>query len=75
MEEKEIKKALREGYAKITGKESSRCTPADLAVEISKNIGYRDEELNSVPEDANLGLGCGNPVAMASLKEGCGYDA
>ncbi len=70
MEEKEIKKAVREGYAKIAGKESSCCAPADLAVEISKNIGYKNEELNSVPEEANLGLGCGNPVAMASLKDG-----
>ncbi len=70
MEEKEIKKAVREGYAKIARKESSCCDTADLAVEISRNIGYTDEELNSVPEDANLGLGCGNPVAMASLKEG-----
>ncbi len=70
MEEKEIKKAVREGYARIAKKESSCCAPADMAVEISKNIGYRDDELNSVPEDANLGLGCGNPVALASLKEG-----
>jgi hypothetical protein len=36
-------------------------------------IGYRDEELGSVPEGANLGLGCGNPVALASLKEGENY--
>ncbi len=70
MEEKEIKKAVREGYARIAKKESSCCAPADLAVEISRNIGYRDDELKSVPEDANLGLGCGNPVALASLKEG-----
>lgn len=70
MEEKEIKKAVREGYARIAKKESSCCAPADLAMEISRNIGYGDDELNAVPEDANLGLGCGNPVAMASLKEG-----
>ena len=38
--------------------------------EISKKIGYAEEELRSVPEDSNLGLGCGNPVAFASLKEG-----
>jgi len=68
---------VREGYAKIAKKESSCCTPvssccgsADLAQTISKNIGYTDEELESIPEGANLGLGCGNPVALASLAEG-----
>jgi ubiquinone/menaquinone biosynthesis C-methylase UbiE len=33
-------------------------------------VGYSDEDLGSVPEGANLGLGCGNPVALASLKKG-----
>lgn len=33
-------------------------------------IGYSQEEIDSVPEGANLGLGCGNPTALASLKEG-----
>jgi ubiquinone/menaquinone biosynthesis C-methylase UbiE len=36
---------------------------------ISKNIGYSEEEINTVPE-ANLGLGCGNPTAFSSIKEG-----
>lgn len=38
--------------------------------EFGKLIGYTDEELDAVPEGANLGLGCGNPVALASLREG-----
>jgi ubiquinone/menaquinone biosynthesis C-methylase UbiE len=33
-------------------------------------MGYSEEEMKSVPEGANLGLGCGNPIALASLKEG-----
>jgi ubiquinone/menaquinone biosynthesis C-methylase UbiE len=33
-------------------------------------IGYTEEEMNDVPEGANLGLGCGNPTAFATLKEG-----
>jgi len=41
-----------------------------MAAEISKKIGYADKDLKSVPEGANLGLGCGNPLALASLKEG-----
>ncbi len=40
------------------------------AREISKNIGYSDADIDAVPEGANLGLGCGNPVALASLKQG-----
>jgi SAM-dependent methyltransferase len=37
---------------------------------ISQQIGYSDEELKSIPDGANLGLGCGNPIALASLKKG-----
>jgi len=77
MKEAEIKKKVREGYAKIAKKESSCCASvspccgsADLAQTISKNIGYTDKELGSIPEGANLGLGCGNPVALASLAKG-----
>jgi SAM-dependent methyltransferase len=36
----------------------------------SEKVGYTKEELSSIPEDANMGLGCGNPVALASLKKG-----
>lgn len=77
MKEEKIKKVVREGYAKVAKKEASCCVPADtccgstdLAQDISRKIGYTNEELTSVPEGANLGLGCGNPVALASLAEG-----
>ena len=77
MRKEEIKQVVREGYAKIAKQTSSCCTPVnsccgstDLAQDISKSIGYTEEELTSVPEGANLGLGCGNPVALASLREG-----
>ncbi len=77
MKEEEIKKAVREGYGKIAETRSSGCGPAtsccgsqDLVQNISKRIGYSEEELKVVPEGANLGLGCGNPVALASLKPG-----
>lgn len=73
----EIKKVVREGYAKIVKQKSSCCAPVqsccatgDIAEHISKEIGYTVEEIISVPEESNLGLGCGNPVALASLKEG-----
>jgi len=76
MRQEEIKKVVREGYAKIARQESSCCGPVstcgstDLAQDISRKIGYTDGELKAVPEGANLGLGCGNPVALAALREG-----
>ncbi|MFC2045759.1 arsenite methyltransferase [Chloroflexota bacterium] len=77
MKETEVKRVVREGYAKIAKQSAPCCNTGNLpcgstnlAEEISKNIGYSDEELKVVPEGANLGLGCGNPVAIASLKEG-----
>lgn len=77
MDKRSAKKIVREGYAKIAKQDLSCCGPADsccgntnLAEDISKKIGYTDQELGAVPANANLGLGCGNPVALASLKEG-----
>jgi len=77
MKEEEIKKVVREGYAEIAKRENSCCGPVssccgspDAVEDISKSIGYTEEEIKTVPEGANLGLGCGNPVALASLKEG-----
>jgi len=77
MRKEEIKKVVREGYARIAKQDSSCCAPTnsccastDLVQDITKKIGYTEEELKAVPEGANLGLGCGNPVALASLREG-----
>jgi arsenite methyltransferase len=78
VKEENVKKMVREGYAKIAGKgKSSVGAPtsccsntAELSEEISRRIGYTEDEIGSVPQGANLGLGCGNPVALASLKKG-----
>ena len=77
MNEEEIKKTVRESYAKVAKESSPCCAPSSsccgttsVAPDVSKKIGYTDGELKSVPEGANLGLGCGNPVALASLKKG-----
>ena len=74
MKAEEIKNAVKSGYAKVAllnvpccGTNSSCCGSANLAEDISRKVGYGDEELKVVPEGANLGLGCGNPVALASL--------
>lgn len=77
MKNQEIKKVVREGYGKIAKQGSSCCSPVSSccgniksADSISRKMGYTEEEITSVPEGANLGLGCGNPTAIASLKEG-----
>lgn len=72
----EIKKIVRNGYATAVAQNASCCSTnsccggIDQAKNISKKVGYSDSEMNAVPEGANLGFGCGNPVAIASLKEG-----
>ncbi|MED3550321.1 arsenite methyltransferase [Cytobacillus praedii] len=52
----------------------SCCTTKDnqsISIEeISKKMGYTTEELKNIPNGANMGLGCGNPQAIADLKEG-----
>jgi len=72
MDKKKIQKIVREGYSKIAKQDSSCpcCGGTDLAEDISRKIGYTEKQLKAVPEGTNLGLGCGNPVALASLKEG-----
>jgi SAM-dependent methyltransferase len=49
----------------------SCCGPQDVSNEqLNALMGYTRQDLASVPEGANMGLGCGNPVALASLKPG-----
>ncbi|UCG37659.1 MAG: arsenite methyltransferase [Candidatus Bathyarchaeota archaeon] len=72
----DVRKEVREGYAKIakkglpSGLSSSCCCNSEAAEEQGMKIGYTAEDLHSVPDGANLNLGCGNPVALASLNEG-----
>jgi SAM-dependent methyltransferase len=75
MDEDNVRKMVRKGYAKIAKQEKSCCCSEPSCgsgdtKEISRKLGYSDEEMDSVPEGANLSLGCGNPIALASLKEG-----
>jgi len=72
-----IKTSVRKSYSKFLSEGSSCgcsggscCGPAKTAEEMSKAVGYSDDEINAAPQGANLGFGCGNPVAIASLKEG-----
>ena len=73
MEEKDVKKIVKDSYSKIAKKGSSGgscgCCGSQQEIDIAKSIGYTNEEL-AAAGDANLGLGCGNPTAIANIQEG-----
>ena len=76
MKTEDVKKTVRKAYSKVATNSNSCCCSCGCGSinqqtikRISKNIGYSEEEINAVPE-ANLGLGCGNPTAFSSIKEG-----
>ena len=76
MKEEKVKNLVRNRYAKVAKTNGSccassvSCCSATSNEQVSKMIGYSQEEMDAVPEGSNLGLGCGNPTAIASLKEG-----
>lgn len=75
-----IRKAVREQYGKVAesgdtgcGSSTSSCCGSDssaTAKSASVELGYSHTDVNQVPDGANMGLGCGNPKAIASLKSG-----
>ena len=73
MEKDKVKGIVKNFYGKIAANGSTcgcSCNCDDSSNEqIAKSIGYSQDEINSAPL-ANLGLGCGNPTALANIKEG-----
>jgi SAM-dependent methyltransferase len=77
--EDDVRKSVREMYSEIVSK-GQRCgcspsngccgTSSDNPDEHAHKLGYSEEELAASPDGANLGLGCGNPGAIAALKPG-----
>ena len=71
-----VKETVRAGYAAIaTGQQRSCCGPGQRCgqvdpAKLAKAIGYDAESLSNLPDGANMGLSCGNPVAIAALQEG-----
>lgn len=70
-----IRANVRAGYAAVATKERSCCGPSCCAPETNprgtaERLGYQASELEAIPEEANLGLGCGNPTALAALRPG-----
>lgn len=72
----DIKKIVKEEYGQIAktsaqcGCGSCGCRSNMTAQKQSGEMGYSADEMSAVPGGSNLGLGCGNPTAIASLKEG-----
>jgi ubiquinone/menaquinone biosynthesis C-methylase UbiE len=64
----EIGKAVRDGYGAVARSGLSSHDGGIAA--IARAFGYSDDELDSIPAEANMGLSCGNPVAMASIRPG-----
>ena len=74
-----VRKLVREGYAKIAQDTAAGCgtpgvsccgsAPPD-ADKLARELGYTVEELQALPDGANMGLSCGNPAALAALKPG-----
>lgn len=74
MKNNKIKEVVKERYSQIAKKGTSCCPTCDpCSYDINKQtkrIGYSEKELEKIPKDAVIGLGCGNPTALADLKEG-----
>lgn len=73
-----VRETVREGYSAIAQSDGGCCSvgtcggyaTAEGANELAVSVGYDLEELQALPEGANMGLSCGNPTALAALKPG-----
>ena len=73
MENEKVKKYVKERYGKIAETNQSCCSSPcceSSREDISQTIGYSQKDLENIPLESSLGLGCGNPVALASLRKG-----
>jgi SAM-dependent methyltransferase len=76
----QIRQAVRKTYGQVAQSKGAGCgcgtsgccgTEQNSSVKTaSVNLGYSEDDVSSVPEGSNMGLGCGNPQAIASLREG-----
>lgn len=79
-EEEEVRKEVRDAYGRVVeaNKQNRGCGNGRSCCGVSpkpdpnyaQELGYTGEEIKNAPEGANMGLGCGNPQAIASLKAG-----
>jgi len=71
-ESDKVREAVREHYSKVAALEEPGCAPGCCGPgqQSSLRLGYSEEDLAALPAGADLGLGCGNPQAIANLKPG-----
>jgi arsenite methyltransferase len=74
MKDKEIKEAVKGRYGRMAKQDRQTCCPScsgsASSILRTKGVGYSTEDLEHIPEEAVMGLGCGNPTAIAELKAG-----
>jgi arsenite methyltransferase len=74
MKHKEIKEAVKGRYGRIARQDQQTCCPScsgsASSILRTRGIGYSGEDLNHIPQEALMGLGCGNPIGIADLKAG-----
>jgi len=73
VKETEVKEYVKKRYSEIAQSGESCCTASccDTSItDVALRIGYSEEDLKGIPEASSMGLGCGNPVALAGLQEG-----
>jgi hypothetical protein len=66
MDPQKIYKAVSERYSTLS---SNSASVGDYSKSVAQSFGYTEEDLASIPVESNLGLSCGNPIALASLQE------
>lgn len=66
----DIRDDVREHYSKVAKGERDCCSSDALCCSVSEQIGYSKEDIESLPKEAEMGLGCGNPISFAGLKLG-----
>jgi arsenite methyltransferase len=79
MKKDKIRQVVRTNYGKVARAGGSVCCPTSSCCSpggvssadvVSRQLGYSNEDVSTVPVGANMGLGCGNPQAIASLQPG-----
>lgn len=73
MPEEDVKSYVKKRYGEIAKDGGSCCPSCGCSVDpkvVALKIGYTEDDLNLLPEEVIMGLGCGNPVALAGIKEG-----
>jgi SAM-dependent methyltransferase len=73
VKETDVKEYVKKRYSEIAQSEESYCTPSCCTTstsEVALQIGYSKEDIQNIPEVSSMGLGCGNPVALAGLQAG-----